>query len=456
MKLLIAPPKWMPAVKLSTQYSVLSTVFLLLLLAACSPASDVLPTAIDLNTIATNDAATRAASNESAAATIVSQTEIAAITTATSIAFSTLNAPTDLPPTWTPSPIPPIPTVSFLPTQEFITVPSTTGTIYYGFNGDSIAMLAADGSTDELILVGGKPADIRISPDEQWLAYTADDGEGVREVFAMSLQTEGIPDDQWYRSVRVSCLGFARVVMPVWSADTRILAFAASETVDGTLGIYTAELLGSNQCPMSNHQRGLVQTSFKDITGLTWNPDNTQLYLTSGAVYAVDTANGTLYPPLTQPTGFGPDSFPLYRPNSTDLYYLKIQRDDITGQVGGALGHVNTGDLSTLPLLEQRGTMVFANRIEFSPDGRFVLASGAQDVSLQNMDAGSAVIVVTGAKFTPQAILSPNSEYIAYVDDSAGSEFVEQVWVVDRRGNNRKQLTTHKEGTIAFLNWASQ
>lgn len=455
MKLLIARQK-MP-VLLGTRYSALSAVFLLLLLlAACTPSNDVLPTAVDLNTIATNDAATRAAAAEIAAVTVVSQTEVAALTTATSIALSTLNAPTGLPPTWTPSPIPPVPTQSFLPTQEFVTVPSATGTIYYGFNGDSIAMLAADGSTDELILVGGKPADIVISPDEKWLAYTADDGEGVREVFAMSLETEGIPDDQWYRSVRVSCLGFARVLLPAWTADTRILAFAASETVDGALGIYTAELLGSNQCPVANHQRGLVQTSFKSISGLTWSPDNTRVYFTSEALYAVEYANGLLYPPLTQPTGFGPDSSPIYRPASTDLYYLKTQMNDQTRQKGGELAHIDTTDLATLPLNESRGTLLFAQQIQFSRDGRLVLASGAQDVSLQNMDVGSAVIVVAGAKFTPQAILSPDAGHIAYIDAGIGSNFVAQVWVVDRRGNNRRQLTTHEEGTIAFLNWASK
>ena len=438
-----------------TQHLVLCSA-LLLLLAACGPSSDVLPTAIDLNTIATNDAATRAAGEANAAATSASQTEVAALTTATSIALSTLNAPTGLPPTWTPSPIPPVPTQSVLPTQPLITAPPVEGTIYYGFNGDSIAMLAADGSSDELILVGGKPADILLSPDEQWLAYTADDGEGVREVYVMSLQTEGIPDDQWYRTLRVSCLGFARVVYPVWSADSRILAFAASETPEGALGIYTVELAGSNQCPVANRQRGLVQTQFTEITGLTWKPDNTQLFLTSGAVYAVDYADGKLYPPLTQPSGYGPDFAPTFRPNTTDLYYLKTQRDDESTLIGGALSFVSSLDLTTLPLFEQRGTIFLAQSMGFSRDGKLVLASGRQDVLLQNMDVGSAVVVVSGAKFAPQAVLSPDAGYIAYIDSGAGENLIQQVWMVDRRGNNRRQLTFHEEGTIASLNWASK
>lgn len=424
----------------------LSTLFLFLLLSACdSSANQPLPTAIDLNVIATNDAATRAAGINATSAASASLTPVSALIT-----------PTALPPTWTPSPVPAQPTQSFLPTQPFVTVPGAQGTIYYGFNGDSIAMLAADGSTDELILVGGKPADIVLSPDELWLAYTADSGEGVREVYAMSLVTEGIPDDQWYRSVRVSCLGFARVVLPAWSADSKLLAFAASQTPDGPLGIYTAELLGSSQCPVANRQRGLAQTDFTSITGLTWKPDNTQVNFTSGALYAVDFATGTLYPPLTQPTGYGPDSSPVYRPDTGILYYLKVQRDDQTTITGGGLSQIDTTDLTRLPLQELRGTLFFGSQIGFSRDGRYLVASGTQDVSIQNMDAGSAVVVVTGSKFPPQAVLSPQAEYVAYVNAGADENLVPQIWVVDRRGNNQRQLTTHKEGTIAYLNWASK
>ncbi|MBI1281773.1 MAG: hypothetical protein GC179_26855 [Anaerolineaceae bacterium] len=427
--------------KLGTRCSLLGTV-LLLLLAACSPAaSEALPTAIDLNAISTNDASTRLA-----------QTVVAADTTATRVALATQNAPATLPPTWTPAPAATNPPAQASPIPA--TVVAGTGTLYYIFNGDSIAMLTAADSHEELILAGGAPADLVLSPDSQWLAYTRQISETVREVFVMSLKTEGVPADQQLKSQQVTCLGYPTVVLPVWSADSRQLAFAASQTVDGTLGIYTVD--ASGQCPVGNHQRGLVQTQFKNLTGMTWNVNNTQIYFGSGSIYGVDAATGTLYPPLTQPTGYGPDSYPVYRPDSTSLYYLKTDRDAETTLVGGMLSQVDTSQFTTFPLQELRGTKFFAQQLQFSRDGRFLVASGTQDAFVQNMDVGSAAPLVQNAKFPPQAVFSADSENVAYVDAGAGPNLIQQIWVINRRGTDRKQLTTHIEGTITSMNWAAQ
>jgi hypothetical protein len=433
--------KWASAFRLSTRYSALSTALLLvLLLAACGPSAEALPTAIDINAISTNDAATRLA-----------QAEVAVNATAARDAQATLNAPATLPPTWTAAPLAtePLTQASLAPS----TSASATGTIYYIFNGDSIAMLNADGSHEELILAGNAPADLLLSPDEQWLAFSQQINDTVREVFVMSLKTENVPADQQYKPLQVSCLGFASVVHPVWSVDNRILAFAASQALNGALGIYTAD--ASSQCPVGNHQRGLVQTQFKSITGMTWDANNKQIYFASGSVYAVDTAIGTLYPPLTSPTGYGPDSYPVYRPNSTTLYYLKTEQDEQTSLIGGVLSQVDTTKFDSLPLTELRGTMLIAQIFHFSSDGRLLVASGTQNAFVQNMDVGSAVSVVQNAKFPPQAILSPDAETVAYVDAGAGPNLVQQVWIVNRRGTNAQQLTTHKEGTITNLNWVA-
>jgi hypothetical protein len=231
------------------------------------------------------------------------------------------------------------------------------------------------------------------------------------------------------------------------------LAFAASQSAKGTLGIYTADVSG--QCPVGNNQRGLVQTQFTSITGLTWNPNNTQIYFSSGALYAVDAATGTLYPPLTQPTGYGPDSYPVHSPNSTTLYYLKSDRDDQSERIGGILSRVDTTKLETFPLQELRGTMLFAQEFHFSRDGRLLVASGEQNALVQNMAVGSAVMVVENAKFPPQAILSPDAEMVAYVDSGAGLNLIQQIWIVNRRGTNPQQLTAHPEGTISNLNWTA-
>ncbi|MEP6989206.1 MAG: hypothetical protein ABI970_26635, partial [Chloroflexota bacterium] len=334
------------------------------------------------------------------------------------------------------------------------TTVAATGTIYYIFNGDSIAMLNADGSHEELILAGSAPADLVLSPDGQWLAFTQKVSDTVREVFVMSLKTDGVPADQQYQPRQVSCLGFANVVYPAWAADGHSLAFAASQALNGVLGIYTADPAG--QCPVGNHQRGLVQTQFKFITGMAWDINNKYVYFTSTTVYAVDTANGTLYPPLTQTTGYGPDFDPVYRPNSTTLFYLKTGRDDQSATNGGSLSQVDTTAFATFPLQELRGTLLLALEFHFSGDGLLLVASGTQDAFVQNMNVGSAVVVVQDAKFAPQAILSPDAETVAYVDAGVGPKVVQQVWIVNRRGTNRQQLTSHKEGTISDMNWAAQ
>ncbi len=425
--------------KLSIQYLALSTIFLLV---ACSPAaSEALPTAIDLNVISTNDASTRSA-----------QTAVAANATATRDAQATLNAPATLPPTWTPAPQATNPPAQASPIPP--TVVAGTGTLYYIFNGDSIAMLTLADLHEELILTGGAPADLTLSPDQQWLAFTRQVSETVREVYVMSLKTEGLPVDQQLKAQQVSCLGFANVVLPVWTADSRILAFAASQVANDPLGIYSVDVSG--QCPVGNHQRGLVQTQFKNLTGMTWNINNTQIYFASTEIYGVDAATGILYPPLTQPTGYGPDSYPVYRPDSTSLFYLKTDRDPETTVVGGMLSRADTSQFTTFPLQELRGTKLFAQQFHFSHDGRFLVASGVQDAFVQNMDTGSAAPIVQNAKFPPQAVLSPDAEAVAYVDAGAGPNLIQQIWVVNRRGTDRKQVTTHIEGTIANMNWTAQ
>jgi len=286
------------------------------------------------------------------------------------------------------------------------------------------------------------------------VAFTQQVSDNVREVFVMSLKTDNVPADLQYKPVQISCLGFANVVHPAWAADGHSLAFAASQAADGVLGIYTADAGG--QCPVGNHQRGLSQTQFKSITGLTWNPNNKQIYFASGAIYAVDTATGTLYPPLTQPTGYGPDSDPVYRPNSTTLFYLKTDHDEQSTVIGGILSQVDTTAFDTFPLPELRGTMLFAQEFHFSADGRLLVASGTQNASVQNMDVGSAASVVQNAKFPPQAIISPDAETVAYVDVGVGPNLIQQIWVVSRRGTDRRQLTAHKEGTITNMNWAAE
>ncbi|MEZ4670334.1 MAG: hypothetical protein R3E39_20700 [Anaerolineae bacterium] len=408
---------------------------LLLLAAACDGQSEALPTQMSLDAISTNSAATTAA-----------EAVVAANAAATSVALVALNQPTALPPTWTASAPPTEP-----PTQVVVPsttpVPSDSGTIYYIFNGDSIALLTADGLHEELILVGGAPADLTLSPDGQFLAYVADGANGTREVYITTLDGSVVQ--------AVSCAGLAKVRLPAWSVDSSRLAFAGSESVNGALGIYTTGIAGSRQCPTGNGQRLLSATAITTLSSLTWSGDGKYVLFSSDSIYGVDVGTGTLFPPLTRPYGFGPDFNVVRRPDNNNVYYLKTDQDDQTGAKVGVLSQFDPATIGdSFPLQELPGTRLAANWMRFSRDGRYLVASSnSGSVSVQDMRQGTASTVALGSQFPPQAVPSPDGELVAYLNAGSDDSSVAQIWLVGRDGKDAKQLTSHNEGTISDLNW---
>jgi dipeptidyl aminopeptidase/acylaminoacyl peptidase len=410
--------------RLKTPMKRFAWMMVLFLLAACQSSSEpeVVPTLIDLNAIATNDAATA----------------IAAAATADA------NRPPTLPPTWTPTPEADVQTGATPPPA---TPPGSAGSgmIFYVFNGDSIVRLLPDGSFEELIRVGGAPSDLSVSPDGSLLAYVAQGSGSAREVFVSS------PDGSYTQ--QVSCLGFSRVVDPTWSFDGQTLAFAASQTPDGVLGIYVADFAGSGQCPTGNNQRQIVQLEENRLYGLAWNPAKNVLFFSAGAISAVNLADGSLYPGLIPATGFGPNLSPAHHPTADRLLYLKAQRDSRTGQIGGAVYEINTAALDRPQ--EIRGIQVFARSLRWSSRGSYLLLATERDVWLQDERTGSSLAVVEGSNFYPQPAISPDETFIAYVDGGQAGRTVPQVYIVGRDGRNPTQITTHQEGSITDLMWAA-
>jgi Tol biopolymer transport system component len=179
------------------------------------------------------------------------------------------------------------------------------------------------------------------------------------------------------------------------------------------------------------------------------------LFFATDAVYGIEVISATLYPPLTQPTGFGPDFSLAFQPGGQALFYLKTERDDKTGTFGGILAQVNTADLSSLPLSEFRTTLLYAAAIRWSRDGRYLLSATTQDVLMQDMKAGTANSIVLGSQYAPQPAFSPDGAMIAYVDAGEGPESIPQVYLVRRDGTDRRQITFHRGGTISDLVWAA-
>ncbi len=410
----------------------------LLMLAACEPSEPVVvPTLLDLNAIATNDAA---------ATQIRATNDVATVQSAgATLTVSAATSRPPLPATWTPSP-PPTAQPSGTPRPSVTPViRSAPGTLYFIFNGDSIAALSADGASEKLILVGGAPDDLTLSPDGQLLAYTAQGSGSAREVFVTSL------DGVYFQ--RVSCLGFARTVLPAWSADSQSLVFAASQTSDGLLGLYAVDIAGSGNCPADNNQRLLVQTDHNAIESIVWSPAGDMVFFSSSSIYGYDLRRGLLYPPLTFPTGFGPDISPAIRPGTEFLYYLKHEFDQATRVQAGVLHYADIRSVTGQPLDEIRSTPFLARQVRWSSDGRFLIASTDQGIFVQDAISNTAIQVHSNGNFFPQAVFSPDADWVGYVDGGRALLTIPQVFVVTRDGDSRLQLTNHQEGTITDLNW---
>jgi hypothetical protein len=403
------------------------TAIILSLLAACQPelTQQALPTSLDLNAISTSTAAAQTAQ----AATLIAQT------------------PPTLPPTWTASPpASPLPTET--PTQLATATPpglNVGGTIYFIFNGDSIAMLPGDGSNEQLIVVGGAPADLTLSPDGTLLAYVADGAGSAREVFIANHDGSYIQ--------QVSCLGFSRVLQPTWSHDSQQLAFLASQTPAGPMDIYVAGIVGSGQCPAGNRQRQLTQLASQTLRDPTWNANGEWVFFSNGPVLAVNVNNGETLPPLTMATGFGPDFSLAHHPRTDELYYLKSDANMDNGRTGGTLAQLNTSEIGP-DMTEVRGAELFATQIEWNADGGYLLITADNDVLLLGKEAGTSVRVVQSSRFPPQPAISPDAQYVAYVNAGLENPAVPQIYVVDRLGESPAQITHHGEGTIDDLVWA--
>lgn len=392
-------------------------------LTACQPAGapptvEIVPTLIDLNAISTAEAVTAAA-----------------------LAATAALRPT-LPPTWTPSPDAPAP-VAVSPAPASPTPAGDLGALYFIFNGDSIVQLQADGSFEQLILVGGAPSDLAPSPDGSLLAYVAQGNGSAREVFIASL-------DGTYTQ-QISCLGFAYVLKPAWSPDGAVLAFAAAPVEGAPLSVYTAAIAGSNACPSGNGQRQIAALEAAQASDLRWDPAGGWLYLAASAIYGVSLSSKTLLP-LTVPSGFGPDFSPAPNPQAPRLAYLKTARDPRTGRTGGTIYELETTQLDPPPR-EQRGAPYFARSLRWSADGDWLLVAGEREVWVQGRRTGTSVQIVEAANFFPQPAFSPDASRVAYVDGGQGAATVPQVYVISRLGENRQQLTRHQEGTISDLWW---
>ncbi len=416
-------------------------VLFLLLLSACDQGEQPLPTLADLAAISTDDAATAIAATTEAAPTL----------TPTSV------APT-LPPTFTPTDAPsptPSATATFqTPTPEGY---NPDGTIYYIYNGDSIASLSADGSVDDLILIGGPYSDLTASPDGELLTFVAPGPNVGLEVWVSSR-------DGMYLQ-QVSCLGFPVVLAPTWSPNGASIAFLASPGIGGLLDIYVVNFLGSESCPERNGQRVLLPLSSGQVDSLAWSLDGMRLFYNDNGVSVLDVASGQTYT-LTTPSGFGTDFSLAHHPTDDRLAFLRRSQN----RVDGSLFLIDTSVVTERPSADE-GLLTAARNVQWSEDGSVVLMETVDGVAVYNVDRGTNMQAVSDLPGSPDAALNPAGNRVAYaigmIDEDAAEDFdededeseatvpptISQIFVVGRSGGVPQQLTTHEEGMISDLIW---
>lgn len=366
--------------------------------------------------------------------------------------------------------LPPLPSTTPLPTStatqtqsptepaETEAVTNSSGIIYYLYNNDAIVSVPADRSRREELLIranGGRISDVSVSPDGAFFVYVAPGAGSAREVFVSSR-------DGSYTQ-RVSCLGFARVLAPVWQPNGDLIAFLAAQTETTPLDIYVARLSGAGNCPTDNGQRllarlapetpptdGSISQAGLNASELIWSSDGTRLFYTDRSVYVVDIASGaTLL--VSQATGFGPDYSLTFNSADQRLYFLHTTQES----AAEGLGQVAVADVRTLSDISRRRELSFTGSyLAWGTTGAYMLIVEGSSISVYTPSgAQTTTTILTGLTLPPNPIFSPDDAQIAYIATTAELPNVQQVFVMSRAGDSPTLLTAHSEGTVADLIW---
>jgi Tol biopolymer transport system component len=391
------------------------------LLSACQNDAEpqVLPTLVDLNALATENAAT-AQAGQAAIVPTAAQRDT-------------------LPPTWTPSPIPePTAQEAFpSPTPE-AALSSVPGRIYYLINNDAIVMLDPNSGYEELLSIpqlGQDLSSLMLSPDGQWLAYIAPGSGSAQEIFITHTRNG--------ETHQLSELGFSQIALPTWSHDSQSVAFIAAQGDGSPLGIYRA-VMGTRGQTLLTQQPGAA------ITSLAWNETNERIYFNNEIIQAVDVATGIVSIELTAPTGFGPDHSLSHSPRDNYLYYLKTARNFNTNITSGTLSGLIFTSYGETPA-ELKTNLAELTTLRHSLDGEWLLMGGANNILIQNNLMMSVETLLTGGRMAPQPALSPDAAWVAFTDlDAQG---IPQIFMLPNGEGGIRQLTFHQEGQISDLQW---
>lgn len=104
------------------------------------------------------------------------------------------------------------------------------------------------------------------------------------------------------------------------------------------------------------------------------------------------------------------------------------------------------GQTKTFTINTDEGTWM---NLDVSPDGQEIVFDLLGDIYKMSINGGPAKLISGGIAYDVQPRFSPNGKYISYTSDKSGGD---NIWIMDREGGNKKQLT--KE-TFRLLNNAT-
>lgn len=88
--------------------------------------------------------------------------------------------------------------------------------------------------------------------------------------------------------------------------------------------------------------------------------------------------------------------------------------------------------------------------LDVSPDGRDIVFDLLGDIYVMPVTGGTAKLLSGGIAFDVQPRFSPNGKHISFTSDKGGGD---NIWLMDRQGNNKKQLTNENFRLLNNATW---
>jgi imidazolonepropionase-like amidohydrolase/Tol biopolymer transport system component len=105
------------------------------------------------------------------------------------------------------------------------------------------------------------------------------------------------------------------------------------------------------------------------------------------------------------------------------------------------------GETKNFTIETDEGTWM---NLDVSPDGKEIVFDLLGDIYVMPITGGTAKLLTGGIAWDVQPRFSPNGKYISYTSDKNGAD---NIWIMDRDGNNEKQITKENFRLLNNATW---